>query len=209
MEGTFPMNIVFYSKIVLLSALLMALVVLASNLLVSYPLDITFLGQHYEGWFTYATFTFPFAFLITDIVNRSFGPRAARKVVLVGFLTGVLMSLIFGDVRIGIASGAAFFCSQILDVWLFDRLRYRALWQAPLLSSFIASFIDTVLFYTLAFAAIFGLPEGFTGWQQVALGDFCVKVIMALVLLPLYILVVTQFLKRYYAAPGFQLHAAR
>ena len=154
----------------------MAAVVVISNVLVGFPIS---------DWFTYATFTFPFAFLVTDVVNRVYGVAAARRVAIAGFLIAVPMSILAGAywfgwegaTRIGLASGAAFLAGQWLDVHLFDRLRAASWWKAPLISSFFASAVDTALFYTLAFYGS-GWP-----WHQVAIGDFAVKIAVAMVLL--------------------------
>ncbi len=182
-------------------AVAMGFVVLASNLLVSHNIDIqadyvwfgTPSSINFANWFTFGTFTFPLAFLITDVTNRLYGLSSARIVVLVGFAVGVAMSIYFGDARIGIASGAAFLVGQMLDVTIFDRLRNGPIWQAPVISSLVASLVDTVLFYCLAFAplGIFGLVGAEFPWVQVATGDFAVKVAMAYVLLPIYLVLVT------------------
>lgn len=184
-------------------AVAMGFVVLASNLLVSHSIDIqadyVWFGKpdtiNFANWFTFGTFTFPLAFLITDITNRLFGLSAARRVVLVGFVVGVAMSIYFGDMRIGIASGTAFLVGQMLDVSIFDRLRNGPIWQAPVISSLVASLVDTFLFYCLAFAplGIFGLAGADFPWAQVGLGDFGVKVAMAYVLLPIYLVIVSLF----------------
>lgn len=187
--------------ILLTLALAMGFVVLASNLLVNNNIDIQadyiWFGTpgsiNFANWFTFGTFTFPFAFLITDLTNRLFGLSSARIVVLVGFAVGVIMSVLVGDARIGIASGAAFLVGQMLDVTIFDRLRSGPIWQAPVISSLMASLVDTVLFYGLAFAplGIFGLAGAEFPWVQVAMGDFGVKIAMAYVLLPIYLVLVT------------------
>ncbi len=139
----------------------MAAVVVASNILVQFLLG---------DWLTWGAITYPFAFLVTDITNRVHGARAARRVVVAGFAVGLACSLIAAGLdrttlRIAIGSGAAFLVAQSLDVAVFDRLRLKSWWQAPLLSSLCGSIVDTVLFFTIAFAAF--LPaDGNTGWAN-------------------------------------------
>ncbi|MBZ0216207.1 MAG: queuosine precursor transporter [Fimbriimonadaceae bacterium] len=172
-----------------LPVLMMCAIVVASNILVQYP--FTPLGL--ENWFTWGAFTYPVAFLVTDMTNRRFGPGLARLVVGAGFICAVLLSMYFATPRIAIASGSAFLVAQLLDVQVFDRLRNSRLWwRAPLFSSFIGSAIDTILFFTLAFWAT-GLPVAEYGfgslmvaapvWVAWALGDFGVKVVMGLAML--------------------------
>jgi len=132
----------------------MAMIVVASNILV----------QHLFGqWLTWGAFTYPLAFLVTDLTNRLHGAAAARRVVWVGFATGILCSLVgsqimgaFGPLvsfRVALGSGVAFLAAQMLDVALFDRLRRSAWWKAPLVSTLLASSLDTALFFTIAFSA--------------------------------------------------------
>lgn len=154
----------------------MAVIVLASNILVQYPVTALGLGDV----LTYGAFTYPFAFLVTDLTNRWFGPRKARVVILVGFAAAVALSLWLADPRIAMASGAAFLTAQLLDVAVFDRLRAGSWWRAPLVSSSIGSAVDTALFFSLAFAGT-DVP-----WVTLALGDFVVKMAMALVALVPY-----------------------
>lgn len=151
-----------------LPPMLMMAVVLLSNIAVQFPIN---------DWLTWGAFTYPLAFFVNDLTNRSLGPKQARWAVYWGFALGVLLSLWLADVRIAVASGIAFFVSQLLDVKLFDHWRQRPWWQVPLWSSAIASIIDTTLFFSLAFAGT-GLP-----WVTWALGDFAVKMLMALALL--------------------------
>ena len=137
----------------------MAAIVVASNILVQF-----FVGD----WLTWGAFTYPFAFLVTDIMNRVYGPSAARRVVFVGFIVGIICSLIGTQVmvqiapdfsapavtlRVAIGSGTAFLVAQLLDVAIFDRLRSNQWWQAPVISSIIGSSIDTALFFFIAFSA--------------------------------------------------------
>lgn len=148
------------SRILLPGILAMAAIVVASNILVQFPI-----GQ----WLTWGAFSYPFAFLVTELVNRFHGPAAARRVVYAGFLTGLVCSLIgtriigeFGPLvtlRIAIASGLAFLTAQLVDVAIFDRLRRLAWWRAPFLASLTASCIDTVIFFTLAFSMTFAFME--------------------------------------------------
>jgi uncharacterized PurR-regulated membrane protein YhhQ (DUF165 family) len=146
----------------------MGLVVLVSNVAVNYPIN---------DWLTWGALTYPIAFLVTDLVNRIFGPNPARNVVYAGFVVGVVLSLAFADTRIAIASGSAFLIAQLLDIAVFDRLRRQAWWKAPLISSLLSSFVDTAIFFTLAFYAT-GLP-----WVTWAIGDYGAKLAMAALLL--------------------------
>jgi queuosine precursor transporter len=146
----------------------MGVVVLASNIAVNYPIN---------DWLTWGALIYPIAFLVTDLVNRIFGPKPARKVVYAGFATGVVLSLWFADQRIALASGTAFLTAQLLDIWVFDRLRQQSWWKAPVVSSLLSSALDTALFFSLAFYAT-GLP-----WVTWAIGDYGAKLAMAAVLL--------------------------
>ncbi len=146
----------------------MAIVVTASNILVEMPIN---------DWLTWGALSYPFAFLVTDLTNRALGPNKARLVVVVGFVAAVAMSLWLADTRIAMASGSAFLLAQLLDVFIFDRLRQASWWKAPIFSSVIASMVDTVLFFGLAFAGT-GLP-----WQTWAMGDYGVKLAMVAVLI--------------------------
>ena len=146
----------------------MAVVVTASNVLVQYPLN---------DWLTWGAFTYPFAFLVTDLTNRRFGPSRARNVVWAGFACAVALSAWLSEPRIAAASGTAFLVAQLADVQVFDRLRNAKWWLAPLVSSALGSILDTALFFSLAFAGS-GLP-----WVTLALGDLGVKAGFALVLL--------------------------
>lgn len=184
----------------LCACLLMGTVIWASNWLISmsfanpaYLIDTAFstfvshvalmvsgIDVPSNGWFTYATFTFPVCFLITDTVNRFYGVTTARKVVVFGFVVGVALSWYFADVRIALASGTAFMISQMLDVTIFDRLRKASWWKAPMVSSAVASVLDTTVFYTLAF---YGQDWP---WVTIGMGDLFVKLIMAVALIPIY-----------------------
>ncbi len=151
-----------------LGILAMVALVTVSNIAVQYPIN---------DWLTWGALTYPIAFLVTDLTNRSLGAGAARKVVYVGFAFAVMLSIWLATPRIALASGTAFLTAQLLDIAIFDRLRQSAWWQAPLVSSTLASVLDTALFFSLAFAAT-GLP-----WITWAIGDFAVKIAVALVLL--------------------------
>jgi uncharacterized PurR-regulated membrane protein YhhQ (DUF165 family) len=146
----------------------MMVIVVASNILVQYPVN---------DWLTWGAFTYPVAFLVTDLANRRLGPGAARQVVYVGFALAVLCSMVLATPRIALASGTAFLVAQLLDIVVFDRLRRGRWWRAPLVSSALGSTIDTLIFFSLAFAAT-GLP--WVGW---AIGDLGVKLAVALAML--------------------------
>jgi len=149
----------------------MTLVVAASNWLVQFAIN---------DWLTWGAFSYPFAFLVTDLTNRAYGARRARQVVAVGFLVAVALSFALvepGFWRIPVASGAAFLIGQLLDVSVFNRLRRSSWWLAPLVSSTLASVLDTAIFFSGAFAGE-ELP-----WITWALGDLAVKLAMALLLL--------------------------
>ena len=179
----------------------MAIVVVASNFLVQFP----FAHFGLQDLLTWGAFTYPVAFLVNDLTNRRYGPGAARKVVLVGFAIAVVLSVWLASPRIAIASGTAFLVAQLLDVAVFDRLRQRAWWLAPAVSTLIGSIVDTVLFFSLAFAdrfaaldTAFGLEDGSLGfavpflgaevplWVSLGIGDFCVKLLVGAVMLAPY-----------------------
>ena len=168
------------SKSFLLLSFLMGVVVLSSNYLVQFPVNYYGLNEI----LTYGAFSYPIAFLITDLANRSYGKIVARKIVYFGFVLGigftVLFSTDFADlisIRIAIGSGVAFLTAQLLDVQIFDRLRKKAWFVAPLTSSMIGSTIDTFLFFSISFYGT-GVP-----WVTLSLGDLIVKVIVALIML--------------------------
>ena len=152
------------------SVLAMVATVVASNILVQYPFTPFGLGD----LLTWGAFTYPFAFLVTDLTNRWFGPVKTRRVVYVGFAIAVLLSIWLSEPRIALASGTAFLCAQLLDVTLFNRLRAGSWWRAPLVSSSVGSALDTAIFFSIAFAGS-GLP-----WTTWALGDFSVKMLVAI-----------------------------
>ena len=168
------------NKIFLMLSFFMGVVVLASNYLVQFP--IKYYGL--EEILTYGAFSYPIAFLITDLANRSYGKKAARKIVYIGFAIGISFTLLFStnfadliSLRIAIGSGIAFLTAQLLDVQIFDKLRKRDWFIAPLTSSLIGSTIDTFLFFSISFYAT-GIP-----WVTLAFGDLAVKVLVALTML--------------------------
>ena len=167
-------------KIFLILSFLMGLVVLASNYLVQFP--IKYYGL--EEILTYGAFSYPIAFLITDLANRSFGKIVARKIVYIGFTIGILFTLIFStnftdliSIRIAIGSGTAFIIAQLLDVQIFDQLRQKKWFVAPLTSSLIGSTVDTFLFFSISFYGT-GIP-----WITLSFGDLAVKFFVALIML--------------------------
>jgi uncharacterized integral membrane protein (TIGR00697 family) len=182
----------------------MALIVVSSNILVQY---IAF-----NGWLTWGAFTYPFAFLVTDLINRMYGRSQAKKVIFIGFILGILCSIIgsqisneFGPLvtlRIAIGSGIGFLVAQRIDLSIFERLRESKWWRAPLTSSIIGSSIDTFLFFTIAFSsslswlepsndvswanesnALFGFGPEMPYWIGLSLADYTVKLAIALLAL--------------------------
>ena len=158
----------------------MGVVVLTSNYLVQFP--INYYGL--EEILTDGAFSYPVAFLITDLANRSYGKVVARKIVYVGFIIGITFTLFFStnfadliSVRIAIGSGTAFMVAQLLDVQIFDYLRKKKWFVAPLTSSLIGSTVDTFLFFSISFYAT-GIP-----WVTLSLGDLAVKIFVALAML--------------------------
>ncbi|ADZ68774.1 Hypothetical transmembrane protein [Polymorphum gilvum SL003B-26A1] len=183
----------------------MAIVVVASNFLVQFPVPGSLGPVSLTDLLTFGAFTYPAAFLVTDLTNRRFGPAAARRVVVAGFVLAVALSVWLATPRIAIASGTAFLVAQMLDVTVFDRLRRAAWWKAPFVSSLLGSVIDTLLFFSLAFSAaaagVLGFDDAFAveaapllgafapevpRWISWALGDFCVKILVATALLAPY-----------------------
>jgi hypothetical protein len=158
----------------------MGVVVLSSNYLVQFPIKYYDL----EEILTYGAFTYPIAFLITDLANRSYGKLAARKIVYTGFIIGIAFTLFFStnfsdliSVRIAIGSGTAFIVAQLLDVQIFDKLRKKKWFVAPLTSSFIGSLVDTFLFFSISFYGT-GVP-----WVTLSVGDLAVKIFVTLLML--------------------------
>jgi len=150
------------------AVLAMGVVVLASNILVQYAIN---------DWLTWGAITYPFAFLVTELVNRAFGPAQARRVAWVGFAVAVAASVVLAPVRIAAASGLAFLLSQMLDITVFDKLRQSRWWRAPLLATMLGAVLDTCVFWGVGFAGE-DLP-----WVTWALGDLGVKLVMAVCLL--------------------------
>ncbi|MBB4052558.1 hypothetical protein GGR20_002206 [Devosia subaequoris] len=185
----------------------MVAVIAASNFLVQFPVDAMIGGVNLGDILTWGAFTYPVAFLVTDLSNRAFGPQRARLVVVAGFAVAVILSIWLATPRIAIASGSAFLVAQLLDISIFHRLRNSAWWHAPMFSSLVSSALDTALFFSLAMApafagidALFGMddsslafPAPLLGigpevelWQSLALGDFLVKLVMAVLMLAPY-----------------------
>ena len=168
------------NKLFLILSFLMGVIVLSSNYLVQFP--IKYYGL--EDILTYGAFSYPVAFLITDLANRSYGKLIARQIVYIGFVIGISFTLLFStnfadliSVRIAIGSGTAFLVAQLLDVQIFDRLRRKKWFIAPITSSLIGSTVDTFLFFSIAFYAT-GIP-----WVTLSLGDLAVKIFVALIML--------------------------
>ena len=168
------------NRFFLMLSFIMGVVVLISNYLVQFPI------QHYdlEKILTYGAFSYPVAFLITDLANRSYGKVVARKIVYIGFAIGISFTLLFStnfadliSIRIAIGSGVAFLVAQLLDVQIFDNFRKNKWYIAPLTSSIIGSTVDTFLFFSISFYAT-GVP-----WVTLSLGDLIVKVLVALIML--------------------------
>lgn len=193
---------------VAIAILAMASVVVASNVLVQYPVHGMLGAINLADLLTWGAFTYPMAFLVTDLTNRRFGPSAARKVVFAGFVLAVVLSIALATPRIAIASGTAFLVAQLLDVSIFDRLRRAAWWKAPFVSSLLGSIIDTLLFFSIAFASVFAGTLGYhddfaveaaplfgafamevSRWVSWALGDFGVKLLVAGAMLAPYRLI--------------------
>ena len=168
------------NKVFIILSFSMGLIVLASNFLVQYP--VKYFGL--QDILTYGAFSYPVAFLITDLANRSYGKTAAKKIVYIGFSIGLSFTLLFStnfadliSIRIAIGSGTAFIVAQLLDVQIFDKLRNKRWFIAPLGSSVIGSTIDTFLFFSIAFYAT-GIP-----WISLSFGDLAVKLTVALIML--------------------------
>jgi uncharacterized PurR-regulated membrane protein YhhQ (DUF165 family) len=189
------------TRYTLIYALLMSAIVVASNIMVQFPLSGTLFGIKLGDILTWGAFTYPVAFLVTDLTNRQFGPAIARRVVFIGFVVGVSLSFWASLPRIAVASGTAFLIGQLLDISVFNQLRRQTWWQAPLAGSLLGSAIDTLLFFSIAFAPAFafiGANDDFAiGWAPIlgifsaeaprwiswALGDLCVKILVGVVLL--------------------------
>jgi len=168
------------NRLFILLSFLMGTIVLASNYLVQFPIKF----YNLEDILTYGALSYPIAFLITDITNRSYGKIIARKVVYFGFAIGIFFTLFFStnfsdliSIRIAIGSGIAFISAQLLDVQIFDMLRRKRWYIAPLTSSIVASIVDTFLFFSISF---YGTN---VSWITLSLGDLFVKLLVALVML--------------------------
>ncbi|WP_288193519.1 VUT family protein [uncultured Phyllobacterium sp.] len=195
--------------------LTMCAVVAASNILVQYPFNHLGLGEI----LTYGAFTYPVAFLVNDLSNRRFGPQFARKVVYAGFVIAVILSVWLATPRIAIASGSAFLCAQLLDVTVFSKLRQLTWWKAPFASAVFGSLLDTLLFFSIAFAAQFAwidlamgradsslamlvpfLGKDIPLWMSLGFGDLMVKIVMAVVMLVPYGAILAVFAPAIYSA---------
>lgn len=194
----------------------MAIVVVVSNILVQYPIG---------NWLTWGAFTYPFAFLVSDLVNRFQGVVAARRVVYAGFVVGLICSLIgtqimgeFGPLvtlRVAVGSGIAFLVAQLLDVSVFDYLRRTAWWRAPFFGSLFGSLVDTLLFFSIAFSAtlvwlepsndiswaiesvpLLGFGPAVPLWVSLGVADFCVKIAVDIIALMPFRAIVTKYAAR-------------
>ena len=167
-------------KLFILLSISMGAIVLLSNYLVQFP--INYYGL--KDILTYGAFSYPIAFLITDLANRTYGKIIAKKIVYIGFFTGVSFTFFFStnfsdliSIRIAIGSGTAFIVAQLLDVQIFDKLRQKKWFVAPLISSFVGSTFDTFIFFSISFYGT-GVP-----WISLSLGDLSVKILVALIML--------------------------
>ena len=168
------------NRVFITLSFLMGVVVLTSNYLVQFPINYFGLNEI----LTYGAFSYPIAFLITDLANRFYGKTAARKIVYIGFAFGICFTLLFStnfadliSIRIAIGSGTAFIIAQLLDVQIFDQLRKKKWFIAPLTSSLVGSTVDTFLFFSISFYGT-GIP-----WVTLSLGDLAVKIFVALLML--------------------------
>jgi len=168
------------NKLFIILSFLMGAVILSSNYLVQFPINYFGLREI----LTYGAFTYPIAFLITDLANRTYGKLVARKIVYIGFVIGISFTLLFStnfsdliSLRIAVGSGSAFIIAQLLDVQIFDKLRKEKWFVAPLTSSCIGSVVDTFLFFSISFYGT-GVP-----WVTLSLGDLVVKILVALLML--------------------------
>ncbi len=178
------------NKIFIILSFIMGVVVLLSNFLVQFPVNYYGLNE----MLTYGAFSYPVAFLITDLTNRTYGKIIARKIVYFGFLIGIIFTLFFStnftdviSIRIAVGSGTAFLIAQLLDVQIFDKLRKNSWYIAPLISSSIGSLVDTFLFFSIAFYGT-GVP-----WLTLSLGDLAVKLFVALLMLVPFRLLLNTF----------------
>ncbi|SEP97382.1 hypothetical protein SAMN05216548_10279 [Faunimonas pinastri] len=192
----------------------MAIVVVLSNILVQHPLHARLGRIDLAGILTWGAFSYPLAFLVNDLTNRIYGPKAARRVVYVGFAVAVVLSVFVSAPRVAIASGCGFLAGQLTDIGLFNRLRQTRWWKAPAASSLAGSLVDTVVFFSLAFAPVFfvlGANDTFAAesaplfgvypvsaprWISWALGDFSVKVLIDVLALVPYRVIIGSILPR-------------
>lgn len=183
----------------ILPATAMVFVVVASNILVHFQIN---------DWLTWGAFTFPIAFLVTDLSNRAYGPAKAARVVVVGFVVGIIASGFIADwpqtlsevaVLTAVASGSAFLIGQMLDIAIFQKLRRGIWWKAPLVSSAVSSAIDTLIFFYLLFGVFY--PEWGLDWLKLGIGDYAIKGFMSLTLLAPYRLLMGFFAPQYFVAP--------
>lgn len=210
-----PLNRAYSLTDYILPVLAMCAVVAASNFLVQFPFN------HFglQEILTYGAFTYPIAFLVNDLSNRRFGPEFARRVVYAGFAIAVVLSTWLATPRIAIASGTAFLIAQLLDITVFNRLRQLTWWKAPFASAIFGSMLDTLLFFSIAFAARFAWIDSMTGqpdsslamlvpflgkdiplWASLGLGDLMVKIVMAVVMLVPYGAILAIFAPAIYSA---------
>lgn len=138
----------------------MIAIVVASNVMVQYPIN---------DWLTWGAVSYPIAFLVADVLNRRFGPQAARRVAYMGFVAALVISAFVATPRIALASGSAFLVAQLCDIYVFDRLRHRSWWQAPFVGGVAGATLDTFVFFSVAFAGT-TMP-----WHTLLLGDLAVK----------------------------------
>ncbi len=152
----------------LISVLAMGIIVVGSNILVQYPIN---------PWLTWGALSYPVAFLVADLLNRRFGPHAARRVAYIGFVAALAVSVWVATPRIALASGLAFLCAQLTDILVFDRLRHQRWWRAPLLGGVAGAVLDTFVFFSVAFAGT-AVP-----WTSLLAGDLAVKLLINAVML--------------------------
>lgn len=154
----------------LFAVMVMGAIVVGSNILVQYPIN---------RWLTWSALSYPIAFLVADLLNRRFGAAAARRVAYIGFVVALLVSVWLATPRIALASGLAFLCAQLTDIYVFDRLRHQRWWRAPLLGGVAGATLDTFVFFSVAFAGT-TMP-----WVSLLAGDLAVKLaINAIMLAP-------------------------
>ncbi len=208
-----PMSLIGSTHALRIPVFAMVLVVLASNILVQYPFQPFGLSDT----LTWGAFSYPFAFLVTDLTNRRFGSATTRKIVYAGFIVAVIFSALLATPRIAIASGLAFLLAQLIDVAIFNRLRRMAWWAPPFASSVVSSAIDTAVFFTVAFScapaingtlALLGVQNACGDglpWRNWALYDYYVKLALAAI----FILPYGGLLRRLAPPPESNLSARR